>query len=126
MRRARFNRSTPTRQALDRRRVGRDTRYLRLVRRLPCVVVGIATMAGMPCTGPTHAHHAGRRPGVALKAPDDTAIPLCHHHHAEWHDLRGYFLGWTKTQRRQWSDEQIAATRAELSVDANGNPEDVL
>lgn len=58
--------------------------------------------------GPVQAHHAGRKPGTALKADDSTCIPLCDAHHRQWHDANGVFKGWTKAERRMWADAAIA------------------
>lgn len=81
-----------------------DPHYLAFVRTLPC------------CAGPTlcggrvDPHHAGRRPGIGMKAPDRTAIPLCVAHHRDWHGGGGSFLFWSKERRREWSDGKIAQT----------------
>lgn len=72
------------------------------------VVCGVWT----ECLGVIHAHHAGER-GLGQKADDWTCIPLCARHHGEIHDCRGTFAGWGKALRREWSAEQIRATRAE-------------
>lgn len=64
------------------------------------------------CSGRIDPHHAGRRPGMALKAPDDTAIPLCRWHHRALERLFGPFHGWVAEQLWAWREERIAETRA--------------
>lgn len=86
-------------------RAGSDPAYLAWVRTQPCKVPGCASTL-------IHAHHAGRRPGVGLKASDITAIPLCLHHHACWHQAIGVFAGLSKLERFAWSQRAIAATQA--------------
>jgi hypothetical protein len=57
-------------------------------------------------------HHAGRRPGISMKAPDDTAIPLCRWHHRAIETAAGLpFRLWTKAFRITWYDEVITHTR---------------
>lgn len=105
------------------KRTGADPAFLSDVRRLPC------RMHSVLCYGRIHAHHAGERPGIAMKAPDNTAIPLCETHHREWHAATGMFFGWTKLLRRYWADEAIEWTRAAVAVNqivrANGNRQTV-
>ena len=84
-------------------RAGSDPAYLAWVRSRPCFFL---------CPPPSHPHHAGRRPGVGMKAPDDTAIPLCDHHHRSWHDATGVFRGLTKLERFAWSQRAVAETQA--------------
>lgn len=64
------------------------------------------------CSGRIDPHHAGRRPGMGLKAPDDTAIPLCRWHHRALERLFGPFHGWERDQLWTWREERIAETRA--------------
>lgn len=59
------------------------------------------------CAWGTDAHHETGA-GMALKANDRRTIPLCHRHHMDFHDHRGYFWNWTKEERRQWQDDRIA------------------
>lgn len=105
------------------KRAGSDPAYLARVRLLPCCapyerVVGGPLRGGelKVCSGRIHAHHAGRKPGTGLKANDLTAIPLCAAHHMEWHSGTNTFRGWTKEQRREWSDERIAETQRQLGL----------
>jgi len=118
-------RSKPLRRGRLRRKptrvkAGSDAQYLNAVRELPCAVEAIRQLGGETtygeCPLPSHAHHAGRRPGVGMKAADDTAIPLCYRHHQQWHDASGYFHGMTRSERRKWSDERIIETRAKVSI----------
>lgn len=90
-------------------RAGSDPAYLAWVKTQPCLAQKYATAL---CRRPIHAHHAGRRPGVAMKADDSTAIPLCELHHADWHNAGGVFRGLTKLQRFAWSMRAIAETQA--------------
>lgn len=90
----------------------RDPVYLARVRGLACCAIGLRT----PCRGPVHAHHAGGRPGVAIKAHDHTAVPLCMAHHGEWHAANGAFHIWNREKRRSWSEQQIATTQAALGL----------
>lgn len=89
----------------------KDPAYLKRVRSLPCVLASTGR-----CWGRLDPHHAGKHPGVGLKAHDTTAIPLCRAHHDAWHDHRGHFEGWNCDHRRAWADEQIARTQAALGL----------
>jgi len=82
------------------------------VRLLPCCARHLSG-----CTGTVEAHHAGPRPGTAMKAPDSTCIPLCRGHHGALHAASYPFTvrdHWTKERRRRWQDEQIRLTQEEL------------
>jgi len=63
-----------------------------------------------PCTGPIEAHHAGPKPGIAMKSPDATAVPICRGHHRAVTERRGPFAGKTREEMRATQDEWIAAT----------------
>jgi hypothetical protein len=96
----------------------KDPEYLERVRALPCPLAWTRT-----CWGRIEAHHAGKHPGVGMKAHDWTAIPLCTAHHRAWHRHEGPFDGWDKDKRRSWSDEQIAKAQRTLGLrDADGRP----
>lgn len=87
-----------------------DPVYLAWVRRWPCCV------GGMLC-GPARAHHAiemgGRRiKGMALKAPDAEALPLCEMHHTQFHLGQGFCKGWDKLRRRAFQQDEIDRLRA--------------
>lgn len=88
----------------------RDRVYLANVRRLPCLL--LATRA---CLGRIHAHHAGPRPGLGIKAADDTAIPLCAQHHQEWHNAGGFFRLLNDVTRERWVTDAIRKTRMDLA-----------
>ena len=51
-----------------------------------------------------------------MKAGDDTAIPLCEKHHAEWHGASGTFRTMDKVDRRRWSDTAIQVTQARYTI----------
>lgn len=117
-------RRTPLKRTRMRRKAPRRLRgpksqpaYLEAVRALPCAAPGSlgAILAwGLLDTGHAgriHAHHAGRRPGVGMKADDSTVIAMCEKHHRAWHDATGVFAGWTKADRRAWADAAIDDTR---------------
>lgn len=53
------------------------------------------------CDGPVEAHHAGTR-GTGQKAPDDTCIPLCQHHHRCITDRAGPFADWPRGAVKAW------------------------
>lgn len=93
-------------------RPGSDPAYLEWVRSLACCVYWIGGLNWNGCDQRVHAHHAGRRPGVSMKADDKTAIPLCDRHHRQWHDANGVFAGLSKLERFAWSVRAIAATQA--------------
>lgn len=107
-----LTRTSPIRWKPPRRlsRPGSNPAYRDFVRSQPCCVRGMPG-AG-PCAGEIEANHAGAKPGMAMKAPDDTCLPKCHRHHEQWTIHRGAFLGWTKNQRRAWADPLIEIMRA--------------
>lgn len=86
---------------------GEEPARVAWVRTLRCLCRG----PGQICVGATEAHHAGPR-GMARRAHDDTAVPLCLAHHRAWHDACGPFKGWARAQRRAWAAAAIAATQA--------------
>lgn len=91
----------------------RDMDRMGVVRSWPCCVAvpgEVAWPGPVPpdaCMGTTEAHHAGER-GLGRKAPDDSVIALCDHHHDDFTDRRGVFSGWPRGAARAWQDEQIA------------------
>lgn len=91
---------------------GEDRIYLDRVRALPCAARGVYNAT--TCRGGIQAHHAGARPGVAMKCHDHESHAFCVQHHTEWHGHGGTFRRWTKEQRRAWADIQIAITQARL------------
>jgi hypothetical protein len=78
--------------------------FVRWVRDRDCVGPG-------PHWGEVQAHHAGIKPGVSLKAPDDTCIPLCVTCHRHLEDKTGAFRGWSRADMRQWEDARIEETQ---------------
>lgn len=84
---------------------GANPGHLAKVRKLPCC------SCGRP--GPSHAHHQHGEPGtlkgMGLKAPDETAVPLCAGCHNSWHAV-GHFPGCT----RDASIKIMQNARAEL------------
>lgn len=87
---------------------GGDETYLTYVRSLPCCAPTI-----YPCRNPSpqHAHHPRTGVGLALKAPDREAIPLCWLHHKCLHDLRGPFEHFNREMLRAWQRTQADRTR---------------
>jgi hypothetical protein len=94
-----------------------DAKRLAWVRRQPCAVCATP--------GPNHAHHStsgqsgadgpkalGGRRGKGQKASDTETIALCIKHHANLHDLRGFFSGYTKNELRDWQDTQVRLHQA--------------
>lgn len=59
------------------------------------------------CKRAIEAHHAGEH-GVGQKAPDDTVIPLCDHHHDALTDRRGVFSGWPRGAVKTWELAMVA------------------
>lgn len=56
------------------------------------------------CSGAVEAHHAGGH-GYGNKAPDDTTIPMCQHHHRSITGKpggRGCFDGWPRGDVKRW------------------------
>lgn len=96
-----------TRRADEERR---DPQYTTEVRRLPC----IARSSMTSCGGPIHAHHAGVRPGMGIKADDMSCIPLCAIHHHELHSLGGSFGPRYIPNLRLWQDQAVLQTMAEV------------
>lgn len=86
---------------------GENPARLRWVKTLRCLCRG----PGEDCSPAVEAHHAGRR-GMARKAHDDTAVPLCTAHHHDFHAGTGAFRHMDKQARRAWAAAAIAATEA--------------
>ncbi len=87
-----------------------DPEYLKWLRSLPCCAAHAAAPGG-ECFGPIEAHHETGG-GLALKAPDARAIPLCLKHHRNFHDAVGVFKGWPKAHRKDWQRRMVAKTQA--------------
>lgn len=127
-RRARLRPISPKRKRTD---TPRDRAWMDAVKQLPCLAIGLVEYATRPyfvnawateCDGPIDPHHAGwnhskgEGKGTAIKAKDDSCVPLCRRHHQCAETLAGPFRGWTKQQRREWMDEAIAKTRAAVEA----------
>jgi hypothetical protein len=95
-------------RSATKKKPARDFEYMAWVKTQPCTAHQID---GRECYGPIHAHHAGERPGIGLKAADDTCIALCQYHHACLHSRQGPFKTAHRAQMRAWQDVQIAAHR---------------
>lgn len=100
---------------------GENLDYVLWVKTLPCKM-----RVQDACSGPTEAHHAGRR-GLGQKAHDETCIPLCTKHHRAWHDASGVFKTWRRDERRKWTEKQIRFTQAAWNSRPNctGQPKPV-
>lgn len=85
------------------------------VKTLPCLLAsGLPPFSdlwrgGEPghCGGAIEAHHAGQHAGFR-KAPDDTCIPLCDHHHDALTDRRLCFSGWPHGALKLWELAAVA------------------
>lgn len=84
----------------------RDEEHLRRVRALPCCACG-----SPPPNHPHHERGEGRIIGGAMKAGDDTVVPLCPVDHDAWHTL-----GHVRGRTREESIALFEAVRAELWV----------
>lgn len=84
-----------------------EPEYLDWIRRQCCAARDFG-----PCGGRIEAHHAGKNPGVSLKAPDSSCIPLCSYHHAALGSFYGPFRQWSGERARRWQDDQIGETRS--------------
>ncbi len=91
----------------------RDTPYMTWVRGESCALSGGAPVAcdlwrgavsPDECRGQVEAHHAGRH-GLGEKAPDQTCMPLCDHHHnmiTGEPGGRGCFGEWPRGTVKTW------------------------
>ena len=86
----------------NRPKPGANPERLAWVRRSPC-----CRCNGERFISPSEAHHPTGA-GLALKAPDADAIPLCWGCHRDLHNLTDWFKGWTKAQLRAWQAGQVA------------------
>ena len=95
-------------------RAGSDIARLDWVRQQPCILLGVLGRAA-GCQGRTEAHHAGKNPGVGMKASDDTAVPLCSLHHRQITNHTGPFKAGSALASeglRALQDGWIAETQA--------------
>jgi hypothetical protein len=88
----------------------KDPKRLKWCRGLACA------FEGGDCAGPIEAHHPTGA-GLALKAPDDQAIPLCTRHHRDRHNHTGPFKSMTKDQRKTWEADMVANYQALYDAD---------
>jgi len=86
---------------------------------LPCVgegffrELGWGDLIGHDCEGRIEVCHEGRTgKGMGTRCPDSETIPMCTALHRQWTEHRGWFAGWSKTERREWADARIAETTA--------------
>lgn len=113
-----LRRSKPMRKRAPRR--GDCPEYLQAVRELGYCCAGKFFGREQECFGRLDPHHAGRRPGVGLKASDTTAIPLCRWHHDAAHGLYGPFHHWDKAKLREWMEFRIGETLAAVALMLTG------
>lgn len=88
---------------------GEDPNHLARVRGLRCCARELG-----PCSGGVQAHHVRDHTGLALRAHDHDAIPLCDAHHDALHDggPRSPFRGWPRERLQLWARAAIAETLA--------------
>ncbi len=84
--------------------------YLARVRQLRCCAWSLGE-----CLGAVQAHHKTGA-GMARKADDVDTMPLCAHHHSQFHGAAGPFRRWTKLKRVAWQALMIEATQIRLGV----------
>lgn len=126
MRRTRMKRQRGT-TSYSRRE--RDTPRMLWAKTQTCAVVELAAELGAlwlgppvdPCFGVIEAHHAGRR-GVSQKAPDDTVMPLCKHHHDGLDEHNSVWMGWPRYTRQPWFDAAIAIYQARYALVLGNDP----
>jgi hypothetical protein len=87
-------------------RAGSDIARLDWTRAQPCM------LWGPECQGRSEAHHAGKNPGVGMKAGDATAVPLCGRHHRQITDKTGRFRSMSREEMRDLQDEWVADAQA--------------
>jgi hypothetical protein len=91
--------------------------YLKRVRQLPCA------NCGRPA--PNEAHHRTGA-GMARRAHDHDAMPLCRRCHHDLHALAGSFKTFDRAMLRSWQDDKAHATRERLLRADNDNGSDVF
>ncbi|HMA26005.1 MAG TPA: hypothetical protein VKO62_00100 [Solirubrobacterales bacterium] len=90
--------------------------HLDLIRSLPCATLrGDFPNVSTACSGATEAHHR-KIPGLAVKAPDSEAFPLCLKHHRERHSFTGSFKSWTKAMMRDWERKMVEVYKPDEEV----------
>lgn len=98
---------------------GEDPDRIAWIRQQECAVTKSCSPHTM-CMGEVGPHHPTQfRAGGdgALRAHDDTAIPMCGQHHvAELHGLTGTFKGWSGEHLRLWEATEVDVWRARYTV----------
>jgi len=79
-----------------------DLTYILWLSRLPCSMCG--SISGPP-------HHPRHNVGLALRAHDHRAVPICYRCHEDLHRLSGRFRGWTRDRLRAWLDDLAVTLR---------------
>jgi hypothetical protein len=89
----------------------RNLDFMDFVRWCACALEGAE--GADPCHGRMEADHVGQRGGAPGAAPalrktaDTKTIPMCHRHHGQRTNYRGYFRGWDGDRMRLWCDAKI-------------------
>ena len=89
----------------------KDPAHLAKLRTMHCAGDWLGA-CGAPdfCSGPIEAHHRTGA-GLALKASDHEAFPLCQKHHRDFHDSKGVFRSWTKQEKKEWQAKMVERYR---------------
>lgn len=108
----------PRRRSRPRRSLRvRDEGYKATVRGLPCAMRFVPILGGTGpigfCEGEVEPDHQGER-GVGQKADDTSCVPMCHKHHRDRTDYRGYFKGWDGQRMRDWCNARIVETTVKV------------
>jgi hypothetical protein len=108
-----------------------DPKYLAWLRKQPCACQPCAdsqcdanhsTVAPTYAPGERQPKQLGGRRGKGQKSADYYAFSLCRRHHGQFHDVRGYFEGWTSDDLERWQNEQSAAYRARYEAGEEFQP----
>jgi hypothetical protein len=89
----------------------------------PCIA---AVVVHHHTNGQTHAPDAappkalGGKRGKSQRASDYYGLPICHAHHGQLHDLRGFFKGWSGDELRAWQDQQVRYHRERFEAELEG------
>jgi hypothetical protein len=95
----------------------------------PCV---LSVVVHHHTEGETHAPGArpekalGGKRGKSQKASDYYGIPLCHRHHGQFHDAKGFCKDWDKENRSAWQTDQVLIHRLgyEAGLEMRGSGDD--
>jgi hypothetical protein len=94
---------------------GEDLTYVRWLGQGKCCAPGCSNMSGPP-------HHPRHSVGMALRAHDHRAVPLCPPCHVSIHSLTwGTFKGWVKQQVRDFLDDQGEKFRTQFLQGVNSH-----